>query len=581
MNFSKYMAAGCIGVLLSLGQSFAQPIVDYSSRHHPVVAAAQDGMVVAQDKLAAEVGARILARGGNAVDAAVATGFALAVTFPQAGNIGGGGFMLLYLSAEDRVIALDYREMAPGYAHRDLFLDENGTPDASLSRSSIYASGIPGTVAGFVHAQQNYGKLSLAEVMEPAIELAEQGFIVGHSLAYSLDRATRRLSSDEAAKEYYFKPDGSPYFAGERLVQSDLAETLRLVSDQGTDGFYRGEVAQMMIAEWDRHGAVLTQDDLDRYRVVERAAIRGAFQGYEIASMPPPSSGGVHLVQMLNILSNFDLGEAEQGSAEQIHLLVEAMKYAYADRSRYLGDPDFVDVPIGALLDQGYASRIAGNIVSDVATDSSQIAPGVDIPVESNETTHFSVWDGEGNVVSNTYTLNFSYGSGIAVAGAGFLLNNEMDDFSAAAGVPNAYGLLGDEANAVEAYKRPLSSMTPTIVFQNDAPIMATGSPGGSAIITIVLQVVLNVLAYDMNIADAVAAPRIHHQWFPDSIRWEPGVGVDTRNRLQNMGHQLDSSPRVWGKAESIYASGDWLYGASDPRWPDSGAVSLPAEEAD
>lgn len=536
-------------------------------------------MVVAQDRLAAEVGAAILAQGGNAVDAAVATGFALAVTFPQAGNIGGGGFMLLYLAEVDRVIALDYREMAPGYAHRDLFLDADGIPDSSLSRSSIYASGIPGTVAGLVHAQQNYGKLSLQEVIAPAIRLAEQGFKINHALAFSLERAGERLTSNEAASKYFLTPEGSPYTAGDILVQDDLAQTLKLISAQGADGFYRGSVADLIIAEWERHGAELTQEDLDRYEVVERSPITGSYKGFDIASMPPPSSGGVHLIQMLNILSNFDLGELEQGSAQEIHLLVETMKYAYADRSRYLGDPDFVDVPVGSLLDSDYATRIAQSIDPDSATASSLIGPGVEIPDESPETTHFSVWDGEGNVVSNTYTLNFSYGSGIAVEGAGFLLNNEMDDFSAAAGVPNAYGLLGDEANAVEAYKRPLSSMTPTIVFQDGGPVMVTGSPGGSAIITIVLQVILNVLEYDMNIAEAVSAPRIHHQWYPDSIRWEPGISSDTRARLQQMGHELSNSSRVWGKAESIYSSGDWLYGATDPRWPDSGAVSLPPRE--
>lgn len=579
MNLFKCLLLSCVGLLLPLAQVSAQPIIEYSSRTHPLIAPAEDGMVVAQDRIAAEVGATILAQGGNAIDAAVATGFALAVTFPQAGNIGGGGFMLVYLAEEDQVIALDYREMAPGYAHRDLFLNEDGVPDSSLSRSSIYASGIPGTVAGLVHAQQNYGNLPLSNVIAPAIDLAENGFEINHALAYSLERAGNRLASDEAARGYFLKPDGSPYTAGEMLVQSDLAQTLKSIGEHGSNGFYRGPVAELMIAEWARHGAELSQQDLDRYQVVERSPIRGGYKGFEIASMPPPSSGGVHLVQMLNILSSFDLASLEQGSAQQIHLLVEAMKYAYADRSKYLGDPDFVDVPLLALLDSAYAAELADRIDPERATPSEQISPGLTIPQESTETTHFSVWDGEGNVVSNTYTLNFSYGSGIAVEGAGFLLNNEMDDFSAAAGVPNAYGLLGDEANAVEAYKRPLSSMTPTIIFQDGQPVLVTGSPGGSAIITIVLQVILNVLEYDMNVAEAVSAPRIHHQWFPDSIRWEPGISADTRSRLHGLGHELSDSPRVWGKAESIYSSGGWLYGATDPRWPDSGAMSIPRGE--
>lgn len=577
MNLKKYFLSGCVGWLLA-GFCYAQPIIDYSARIHPLVAPSEDGMVVAQERLAAEIGAEILSQGGNAIDAAVATGFAMAVTFPQAGNIGGGGFMLIYLAEEDRVIALDYREMAPGYAHRDLFLGADGEPDSGLSRGSIYASGIPGTVAGLVHAQQNYGKLSLAEVLAPAISLAEEGFEVNHSLAYSLERASRRLSSNAASRRYFLKPDGSFYQAGDRLKQEDLATTLQRVAQSGAEGFYQGLTADMMIDEWARHGAVLTQEDLNRYQVVERAPILGGYKGYSIASMPPPSSGGIHLVQILNVLSNFDLKGVEQGSSQEIHLLVEAMKYAYADRSRYLGDPDFFDVPTAALLDTSYARQIADRIDLGQATPSSEISPGVDLPAESMETTHFSVWDGEGNVVSNTYTLNFSYGSGISVDGAGFLLNNEMDDFAAAPGVPNAYGLLGDEANAVDAYKRPLSSMTPTIIFEDGNPILATGSPGGSSIITIVLQVILNVLEYDMNVAEAVSAPRIHHQWYPDSIRWEPGVSSDTRSNLEAMGHTLAPAPSVWGKAESIFSDGEWLYGAADPRWPDSGAVSLPHE---
>ncbi len=533
-------------------------------------------MVVTQERVAAEVGAAMLARGGNAVDAAVATGFALAVTFPQAGNLGGGGFMLIYLAEEQSVVALDYREMAPGYAHPDLFLDDRGEVDPNLSRNGIYASGIPGTVAGLVQAQQQFGKLELAEVLQPAIALARDGIEVSGALAYALERAGNRLRRNPAAADYFFKPDGSLYAPGDIWIQADLAGVLASIAERGRDGFYRGSVAELLKAEWRRQGATLTQEDLDRYEVIEREPVWGSYGGYQLASMPPPSSGGVHLLQMLNVLSHFDLAPMEHNSARYLHLLMETMKFAYADRSRYLGDPDFSPVPVQELLDADYAERIAAQIDLNRATPSAAIAPGLNLMNESMETTHFSVWDGEGNVVSNTYTLNFSFGSGIAVEGAGFLLNNEMDDFAAAPGRLNAFGLIGGTANQVEAYKRPLSSMAPTLVFRDGQPVLATGSPGGSAIITIVLQVLLNLIDFDMNVAEAVAAPRIHHQWLPDSFRWEPGISADTRQRLLEMGQHPEAGPSVWGKAESIMADGDWLYGAMDPRWPDSGAESLP-----
>ncbi len=547
-------------------------IIDQNARFHPVLSSS--GMVVSQEALASKVGASILKQGGNAVDAAVATGFALAVTLPQAGNIGGGGFMLLHLRKGERTIAIDYREMAPAAANRDMFLDEQGAVDAQLSRFSHLSAGIPGTVAGLLHVLELYGSMTVSEVMAPAIELAEQGFIVSDTLAYSLSRAATRLRADPASVGYFFKPDGSLLHRGDLWRQQELAQTLRRISEKGVAGFYRGETAAQIVAEMKRHHGLMTLDDLANYRVVERAPVLGHYRGYTIASMPPPSSGGVHLVQMLNILEGWDLAALGHNSAAYLHRLTETMRRAYADRSQYLGDPDFYVVPVSKLTDKTYAAKLREGIDLNVASDSADIRPALSIGEESPQTTHFSVWDKWGNVVSNTYTLNFSYGSGISVAGAGFLLNNEMDDFSAKPGVPNAYGLLGGDANAIEAGKRPLSSMTPTIVFENGKPIMATGSPGGSTIITIVLQNILNVVDFGMNIAEAAAAPRIHHQWQPDQLEYESGISPDTLELLSKMGHHLGETPRVLGKVQAIVADGAVQYGETDSRWPGGAAVA-------
>jgi gamma-glutamyltranspeptidase/glutathione hydrolase len=554
--------------------SQAPAIIDYGSRFHPVVS--DKGMVVSQSMLASQIGADILAQGGNAIDAAVATGFALAVTLPQAGNIGGGGFMLVYLAEQKRTIAIDYREVAPRSAVRDLFLDELGEVDVSKARFSHASAGVPGSVAGLVHALENYGNLPLSAVLKPAIELAEKGITVTQPLAYSLRHAEQRLRKWPASAGYFFREDGSLLRPGDRWQQKDLAVTLGKIASQGRDGFYKGSVADKIVAQMHQHGGLISLEDLANYKVVERKPVTGTYRGYTIAAMPPPSSGGVHLVQMLNILEGWELNKLGHNSADYLHRLIETMRRAYADRSEYLGDPDFHPVPVAQLIDKAYAKTLRQGINPDKASASSDIAPGLKTPYESPQTTHFSTWDEAGNVVSNTYTLNFSYGSGISVAGAGFLLNNEMDDFSAKPGVPNAYGLIGGTANAIEPHKRPLSSMTPTIVFKQGQPAFTTGSPGGSTIINTVLQTVLNVVDFEMNIAEAAAAPRIHHQWQPDKVFVEPGLNSDTQRLLSAKGHKIVPSSRVIGRTQTISSDGEHTYGANDTRWPGGGAVAQP-----
>ena len=548
------------------------PIIEYGSINHPVIS--NDGMVVSQRMIASKVGAEILQKGGNAVDAAVATGLALAVVLPRAGNIGGGGFMVIYLKDQNKSLTIDYREKAPAAAHRDLFLDANGNYDKTKAQFSLLSAGVPGSVAGFYHALINYGTLSWEDVMEPSIKLAEEGFIVPHDLANTLasKRYRERLSSDPAASKVFFKQDGSLYKAGELLKQDDLASTLRLISKQGPDAFYRGEIANLIVKEMKRNGGLITLEDLDNYNIMERDPLIGSYKGYKIVSMPPSSSGGTHLVQMLNMLEEFPVKEMGFGSAESIHILAEVMKRAYADRSKYLGDSDFYAVP-SSLTSKDYAKSLNKSIFPEKITPSSEVSPGNPYPYESPDTTHFSVMDAYGNAVANTYTLNFSYGSGKMIPGTGMLINNEMDDFSSKPGTPNGYGLLGSEANAIEGNKRPLSSMTPTIIFKDEDPFMVFGSPGGSRIITTVLQVALNVMDHDMNIAQAVHSPRIHHQWLPDVLMIEKGFGVDTENILKQKGYRLYPSSTM-GSIQAIMKEGNYFYGSADPRRPSAGVAT-------
>ena len=548
------------------------PIIEYNSINHPVIS--KTGMVVSQRQSASEVGAEILRKGGNAVDAAVATGLALAVVLPRAGNLGGGGFMVVYLKDADKTITIDYRERAPASAHRDLFLDEKGNYDKNKAQFSLLSAGVPGTVAGLHLALTKYGTMSWEEVLEPSIKLAEQGFAVPYDLANILasSRYKKRLSSNIAAAASYYKKDKSNYEAGEILKLPDLAWTLKQLAEYGPDAFYKGEIAKKIVQEMERNKGLITFEDLENYKAVERSPLEGTYKGFRIVSMPPASSGGVHLIQMLNMLEEYPIGEMGFGSADSIHILAEVMKRAYADRSKHLGDMDFYDVPF-SLMSKKYSNSLNKSISVKSRTASKDVFPGDPYPYESPDTTHFSVMDQYGNAVSNTYTLNFSYGSGIMIPGTGMLMNNEMDDFSSKPGVPNGYGLLGSEANSIQANKRPLSSMTPTIIFKDNKPYLVLGSPGGSRIITTVLQVALNVMEHKMNVAQAVNSPRIHHQWLPEVLMMEKGFGPDTEKILKEKGYNLYPSSTM-GSVQAIIKEGEYFYGAADPRRPGSGAVA-------
>ena len=542
------------------------PIIDYKERFLPVIA--RNGMVVGPEQLAAEVGAQILRQGGNAIDAAVATGFALAVTYPRAGNLAGGGFMLIHLADDDSETLIDYRETAPAAASRDMFLDNEGNLDKQREYFSLQSAGVPGTVAGMLYALEKYGTLTREQALAPAIALARDGIPVSYSLFFEISASAQNLRKNPAAERQFFQPDGSAYAVGDIWRQADLAWTLSEISEEGINGFYGGEVAQLITTEMESGGGLITAQDLADYRVVERQPVRGTYKDFEIVSTPPPSSGGVHIVQMLNILEGYDLQAMGHNSAAYVHHLTESMKLAYADRSLYLADPDFVDVPVTQLVDKAYTEQQRQRIDSNVATPSVDIAPGQLLGSESTETTHYSVADRFGNVVSNTYTLNFSFGSSIVVPGTGMLLNNEMADFASSPGSANAFGLVQGEANKIEPGKRPLSSMSPTIVFRAGEPWLATGSPGGSVIISTVLQTTLNAMVFDMNIATAAAEPRMHHQWMPDVLKMEEGFSLDTVRLLQAMGQNVDMASRTTGRTNSIMLDEGWLYGSSDTRRP-------------
>ncbi len=558
---------GLLLLLFSIGPAQAQSgaILSNKDRHHPIFAA--NGMVASQEARASKAGVDILRQGGNAIDAAVAVGFTLAVTLPRAGNLGGGGFMLIHHAGSGETLALDYREKAPSGVGRDLFLGPDGQVDKAKARFSHASVGVPGTVAGLIEAHRRFGSLPLGHVMAPAIALAVDGLAVSPGLARNLAKRQKRLQKWPATAAVFFKPDGAAYQAGETLVQGDLGASLRRIAATRGGDFYSGETAQAIVGEMARHGGPMTPADLAAYRPVWRKPAHGTYRGHRIASMPPPSSGGVHLIQMLNILERFPLAAYGHNGADSLHLMVEAMKLAYADRAQHLGDPDFWAVPIKGLTSKAYAKQLATRIDPYRARPSAEIGHGDPAPYESNETTHFSVMDGQGNVVSNTYTLNFSFGTGIMAPGTGILLNNEMDDFSAKPGVPNAFGLIGGEANAIQGGKRPLSSMTPTILFKDGKPMLATGTPGGSRIITMVLQVLVNVIDHGMNIAEATAAVRVHHQWLPDKLFVEPGLSPDTLAILRQRGHIVTPS-RAAGSMQSVMraANGAGFLGASDSR---------------
>jgi gamma-glutamyltranspeptidase/glutathione hydrolase len=532
-------------------------------RIEPVVA--RQGMVVAQESRAARIGVEFLQKGGNAVDAAVATGFALAVTYPRAGNIGGGGYMVIHLADRGLQTAIDYRETAPAATTRDVFLDEKGEADQKKSRDSALSIGVPGTVAGLALAHSKYGsgKFTLEDLLAPAIRLAREGFPIEDDIADSLPRAKSRLEHWPSSAKIFLKDDGRPLGPGATLLQSDLADTLTAIAHQGPQAFYQGAVADKIVAAVRAAGGLMTSDDLKSYQPIEHMPARGSYRGYDVVSMPPSSSGGVVLIEILNILEGYP--DLAADSTRRAHLTLEAMKLAYADRAAFLGDPAMVEAPLSRLLSKQYAAELRARIDPTHARPSAEIHPALPPPREGHNTTHFSVVDEAGNAVSNTYTLNFSYGVGLVAEGTGVLLNNELDDFAAKPGAPNAFGLLGGEANAPGPSKRPLSSMSPTIVLKDGKPVIVAGSPGGSRIITAVQQVITNVIDGKMSIADAVAAPRAHHQWMPDEVVVERGFSDELVRALRSRGHIVrEDAPRT--AANAIAVTTDGMVGAADTR---------------
>jgi gamma-glutamyltranspeptidase / glutathione hydrolase len=536
---------------------------EVAARTTPLVTA-QNGMVVAQEALAARIGVEILQKGGNAVDAAVAVGFAMAVTYPRAGNLGGGGFMVIHRSGGGDTV-IDYRETAPAAITATSFLDAQGNADPQKSRESALGIGVPGTVAGLALAEAKYGSghFTLAELVAPAIALARDGIAVTDDTADSLPVDRPRLARWPSSAKIFLKADGSALGPGDKLVQPDLAATLGAIAKNGPRAFYEGAVAEKIAAAVQAAGGVMTAADLKDYRALEREPVRGTYRSYDIVSMPPPSSGGVALIEMLNILEGYDL--ARQDRPQALFLMVETMKRAYADRAWFLGDPDRVQIPVARLTSKSYAAQWRATIDPQRATPAGEIHAGAIVEREGHNTTHFSVIDCYGNAVSNTYTINFSYGVGLVAEGTGVLLNNELDDFAAKANAPNAYGLLGNAANAPAPGKRPLSSMTPTIVLRDGKPFLVTGSPGGSFIINVVLQIVSNVIDRGMDIAGAVAAPRVHDQWMPDRVNAEPALPADLVGALQARGENVVVRPMITS-ANSILVTAAGLTGAADPR---------------
>lgn len=529
-----------------------------------------DGVVVTQHYLATEIGENILAQGGNAYDAAIAVGFALAVVLPRAGNIGGGGFMVIYDEDSNDTYAIDYREKAPAASFRDMYLDENGEFDILKSTFGYNAIGVPGTVHGFWSVHQRFGSLPWADLIHPAIILAERGFVMSDYMAQTLNNYSEKMSYYDETRNIFLR--NYPNLKDSRLIQNDLAKTLKRIQKDGLNGFYSGETALLIAADMKENGGLITEQDLLDYRSIWRDPIKGTYRGRTIVTMPPPSSGGIHLIQMLNILENFELGSYEHNSYQYVSLLSETMKYAYADRSEYLGDPDFFEVPISKIIAKEYAKIISASIEELGVLPSSKINPGMYINPESNETTHFSIADRFGNVISNTYTINSAFGSGVTIKGTGILMNNEMDDFSGQPGVPNQFGLLGGIANEIEPAKRPLSSMTPTIVFDNDEPFLAIGSPGGSRIITAVLQIILNVIDFEQSLEEATDSKRVHHQWYPEDIDIEETY--NQINELMDLGYKIDIIDTATCTQSIMIDDGEFI-GVSDLRRPDSLALGV------
>ena len=532
------------------------------------IAESKNGMVTTQHFLATKVGEKILNQGGNAYDAAIAVGFTLAVVLPRAGNIGGGGFMVMHDSITNQNYSIDFREMAPAKSFTNMYLNEDGSfNDSKLSTFGYLASGVPGTVAGFWEVHQKFGSLDWELLLEDAIYYAENGFEITPYMGDMLSEYKEKLSYFEPTNKIFMKHN--PDFTGRTLLQKDLANTLKLIATKGKDGFYKGKIAKKIANQMHANGGLITEDDLINYKPQWRKPLISDYRDNKIITMGPPSSGGVHIVQMLNILENYDLQEIGHNTTDYINLLAEVMKYAYADRSRHLGDPDFFDVPISEITNKNYAKSIKNKIKIGESTPSSKILPGSFDDNESIETTHFSVADKNGNVVSSTYTLNSTFGSGVTIEGTGILMNNEMDDFSAAPGIPNQFGLLGAEANEIQPKKRPLSSMTPTIVMKDNELFFTTGSPGGSRIISAVLQSILNIVDFEMNLEEANKSKRIHHQWQPDILQIEFSLNDDIKQKLLNLNYKVEViDPATC--LQTIMFKDEKYFGYGDFRRPDA-----------
>ncbi|WP_337268736.1 gamma-glutamyltransferase [Oryzifoliimicrobium ureilyticus] len=551
MSYSRFRFVALISAV-----ALAVQPADLVLAASPAPVTGENGMVVTAQHLATDVGVSVLKSGGNAVDAAVAVGYALAVVYPTAGNIGGGGFMTIRLK-DGKTAFLDFRERAPQAATKTMYLDDKGNIVPRASLDGYLAVGVPGSVAGFELAREKYGSKPREELMAPAITFARDGFTLSQGDASILNEDHERLAKDAPTAAIFTKQDGKPFATGDKLVQPDLAKALSSISEQGKDAFYKGAIADAIVkASQDKHG-ILAKQDFENYKVRELDPIQCNYRGYQVISSPPPSSGGVIICEILNVLEGYPLSYLGSGSAETVHLMVEAMRYAYVDRNAALGDPDFVKNPVSKLIDKGYAAEIRAKIDPYRAGVSADLKPH-DFG-ESHETTHYSIIDKDGNAVAVTYTLNGSFGAGVVAPGTGILLNNEMDDFTSKPGVANLYGLVQGEANAIAPGKTPLSSMSPTIVAKDGKPFMVIGSPGGSRIITITLQSILNVVDFGMDISDAVNAPRIHHQWQPDRVYMEPhALSPDTLKLLAGMGYKVgvDKSWPIWGQAAGILVGG-------------------------
>jgi len=593
-KFATFLVVNlCTGIAVLFGSSLvcanqvrlARPtsenlLQESGQRFHPVHSSL--GIVSSQERLASEVGALMLRKGGNAMDAAVATAFALSVTLPQAGNLGGGGFLVFWHAPERKAYALNFREIAPHLAHRDLFLDDDGEVSKSKEFFSLLSTGVPGSVAGLLRAQERFGRLSRVEVMAPSIQLADDGFVIYPQLADSLKSAFPRLRQDPTARSLFYRqvelPDGGaqwiPYQSGELLRQPELAQSLKLISVEGTSAFYEGTIAHQIVALMKSQGGLIDHRDLTDFTAPWVEPVKGVFRGHIVISMPPPSSGGVTLLQILKLIDPFDLEALGTNSADSIHLLTESMNLAYRDRNQFLGDPDQIDIPVRRLLSQSYIDRLRDQLNLGSHTSAADLAGQASLASGVN-TTHLSVADRDGSLVALTTTLNFAYGNGIAVPGSGFLLNNELADFTAKPGVPNAYGLVQGEQNSVAPSRRPLSSMTPTIVLNKEGDSwLATGSPGGSRIITTVVQVLLNRIVHGLNLATSVASPRIHSQLWPDTLQLEQGFSPDTVELLKQRGHALRFT-RSMGSANSVELKSDGgSFGVTDPRRPEGAAIA-------